>query len=68
MAEIVCPNHEGGFDCPPFCGICEGNQYYEEDDLSKCSECQAVFNLEDGGFLWEGLAFCELHDPKGGEA
>jgi hypothetical protein len=33
MAEIVCPNHEGGFDCPPFCGICEGNQYYEEEDV-----------------------------------
>ena len=32
MAEIECPNHEGGFDCPPFCGICEGDQYYEEDE------------------------------------
>ena len=32
MPEIECPNHEGGFDCPPFCAICEGNQYYEEDE------------------------------------
>lgn len=23
---IVCPNHEGSFDCNPFCRICEGNQ------------------------------------------
>jgi len=22
-----CPNHNGGFDCSPFCPICEGNQY-----------------------------------------
>lgn len=22
-----CPNHKGGFDCSPFCPICEGNQY-----------------------------------------
>lgn len=26
----VCPNHEGGFDCTPFCDICEGNQEYEK--------------------------------------
>lgn len=22
----VCPNHEGNFDCTPFCPLCEGNQ------------------------------------------
>lgn len=22
----VCPNHEGNFDCTPFCPICEGEQ------------------------------------------
>jgi hypothetical protein len=32
MIEIECPNHEGGFDCPPFCAICEGAQYYEEEN------------------------------------
>lgn len=27
--EILdCPNHDGGFDCTPFCRICEGNQGY----------------------------------------
>lgn len=25
-----CPNHEGAFDCTPFCNVCEGNQEYEE--------------------------------------
>jgi hypothetical protein len=21
-----CPNHQGAFDCTPFCALCEGNQ------------------------------------------
>lgn len=24
--EIECPNHNGGFDCSPFCKLCEGEQ------------------------------------------
>jgi hypothetical protein len=24
-----CPNHEGNFDCTPFCRLCEGNQELE---------------------------------------
>ncbi len=23
---MECPNHEGAFDCTPFCKICEGEQ------------------------------------------
>lgn len=30
MAIVECPNHEGSFDCTPFCNLCEGNQEYEE--------------------------------------
>lgn len=26
---VECPNHEGAFDCTPFCRICEGEQEYE---------------------------------------
>ena len=26
-----CPNHEGHFDCTPFCKICEGEQEYSTD-------------------------------------
>jgi len=25
---IECPNHEGAYDCTPFCRLCEGNQGY----------------------------------------
>jgi hypothetical protein len=23
---MECPNHEGAFDCTPFCKVCEGEQ------------------------------------------
>ena len=26
---IPCPNHEGNWDCTPFCKICEGEQEYK---------------------------------------
>ena len=28
MAE--CPNHEGSFNCTPFCDVCEGEQEYDK--------------------------------------
>ena len=29
LRELVeCPNHNGGYDCTPFCKICEGEQGY----------------------------------------
>ena len=29
MSKVLCPKHEGAYDCTPFCPICEGNQEYE---------------------------------------
>jgi hypothetical protein len=30
-ADILeCPNHEGNFDCTPFCRLCEGEQEYTQ--------------------------------------
>jgi hypothetical protein len=29
---VPCPNHEGAYDCTPFCEICEGEQHYEGND------------------------------------
>ena len=28
---IDCPNHEGGYDCTPFCPLCEGEQEIPAD-------------------------------------
>jgi hypothetical protein len=30
----------------------------------KCQDCQALIDFDEGGFMWDGLAFCELHDPE----
>jgi hypothetical protein len=30
---IECPNHNGSFDCTPFCRLCEGNQETDLDTL-----------------------------------
>jgi hypothetical protein len=30
--KTECPNHEGNFDCSPFCRICEGNQESESEN------------------------------------
>lgn len=30
---IVCPNHNGGFDCTPFCRLCEGEQETNLEEL-----------------------------------
>jgi hypothetical protein len=29
MARVECPNHEGNFDCTPFCKDCGGEQELE---------------------------------------
>jgi hypothetical protein len=33
---------------------------------SVCADCKREFSFDDeGGFLWEGFAFCENCDPEG---
>lgn len=32
---IDCPEHEGGYDCTPFCKVCEGEQGY-------CPICEPI--------------------------
>lgn len=32
--------------------------------MSICQDCKTTFDLEDGGFIWNELAFCEQHDPE----
>ena len=35
--KIVCPEHDGGFDCTPFCRLCEGDQEF-------CPSCEVMTN------------------------
>jgi hypothetical protein len=29
-----------------------------------CADCKQEFDLDEGGFLWQGLVFCEDCDPE----
>lgn len=31
--------------------------------MNTCQDCQVDFDLDDGGFIWDGLVFCEDCDP-----
>lgn len=55
-----CPNHEGNFDCSPFCQLCEGKQEYNPQDLISCQvpECKERLTKE----TWlEECGFCVEH-------
>jgi hypothetical protein len=34
--------------------------------MNTCQNCLENFSLEIGGFIWDGLSFCEFCDPEGG--
>lgn len=33
--EIECPNHDGSFDCNPFCELCEGEQFIRKGSVKR---------------------------------
>lgn len=59
-----CPQHEGGYDCTPFCPECEGNQFitatpesWTRDTVVICDSCNApmlpnVSTLDSDGCAW----------------
>ena len=50
-----CPNHEGAFDCTPFCRICEGEQEYEYNGFLPCTGCGIALDED----IWhEELGMC----------
>lgn len=52
---IECPNHQGHFDCTPFCSLCEGNQGFIKPDALPCNFCQTPIEF----WLWlEELGMC----------
>jgi hypothetical protein len=32
--------------------------------MNTCANCQSRFSLDQGGFIWDELAFCEFCDPE----
>jgi hypothetical protein len=57
---IICPNHNGGFDCTPFCRTCYGEQEFDPTELMTCivGDCQDQMSKD----VWvEESGFCVEH-------
>ena len=54
----ICPNHEGAFDCNPFCRICEGNQEYEPYGYLPCIRYHHCDTYVEEDVWHEELGFC----------
>ena len=53
--KIACPNHEGAFDCTPFCELCEGNQELIKPETMSCVYCPEQVEFD----IWvEELRMC----------
>lgn len=49
---VTCPNHEGAYDCTPFCPTCSGNQEYIRGCL--CDQIDPLpFTHDDKCPVWE---------------
>ena len=58
MTMIVCPRHEGAYDCTPFCDVCEGNQEYVFEQAAICSVCGDQLDQETGYHIMETQIIC----------
>ena len=53
-----CPNHQGSFDCTPFCNICEGEQEYESNGTLPCQRFAHCNTYVEEDVWHEELGFC----------
>jgi hypothetical protein len=53
-----CPQHNGSFDCTPFCRICEGEQEYESKGYLPCNRCGDCGEYVEEDIWHEELGFC----------
>lgn len=54
--KMPCPNHDGEFDCHPFCRVCEGQQEYTYTGYLPCQTCAKPVPDD----VWrEELGFCQ---------
>lgn len=44
---MICPNHEGSYDCTPFCSLCEGRQEYLADPELNDAMWKVLDHLEE---------------------
>ena len=57
---IECPNHNGSFDCTPFCQTCEGEQAYDPTEMMNCVVGSCSDQIVKDVWVQE-LGFCVEH-------
>jgi hypothetical protein len=55
---VPCPNHEGAYDCTPFCEICAGEQHYLASQVTSCSVCGDELDQETGYHILNSQIIC----------
>ena len=63
-ALTPCPNHEGAYDCTPFCPLCEGEQEYVAAPAAICSVCADQLDEETGYHIGYHLMDSEIICPQ----
>lgn len=59
--KLICPRHEGAYDCTPFCEICEGEQEYQIDECREpAPEGIEITSARFGGHAVARCNFCEF--------
>jgi hypothetical protein len=68
MTKLVCPRHEGAYDCTPFCDVCEGNQEYTYTETRPCRFCDIAVDhdtwFEEMGLCLECSTLYWSHDEE----
>lgn len=55
-----CPNHDGSFDCNPFCKLCEGDQEFDPQAMITCDVPDCPEQITKDTYITE-LGFCVDH-------
>lgn len=57
---IVCPRHEGSFDCTPFCDLCEGEQEYNPEQCTQPTPDNIeIYSTHFGGNAVARCKYCQ---------
>ena len=57
---------EANFNALSLCDCSWCEKVRDGHELISCRNCKNKFSLEDGGFILDGLSFCEQCDPESG--
>ena len=72
--KIECPNHNGSFDCTPFCELCSGEQEIESEPtdcscdafyMFKCKDCLTCTNCSGEYYMVTDSVWTQANGNRG---